>query len=305
MLSQIIRKARSILRNKRISPRFPGERSKKYWTQHNVTLHKKFTTKAESLEYFHWRNDQYFQYIDLMPVAGFDGKSVLDFGCGPGHDLIGFGTYSNCARLVGADVSTSSINETKSRLQLHGINAEAKALDSRSIRLPFEDAEFDHIHTSGVLHHTADPIAILSELRRVLKPDGTMNIMVYNYDSIWVHLYVAYERTIVNKLYGDESLHEQFRHSTDGEDCPISNCYRPAEWISICRQAGLNARFAGASVSVYELSLLEKRFAAIMNPKLPRESRDFLTSLTFDQNAIPRSNGHVAGIDACFHVTRN
>lgn len=278
--------------------------SKGYWTEHNVTLHHEFSTKEESLEYFHWRNDQYFNYIELMPVSGFDGKSVLDYGCGPGHDLIGFGTFSACKRLVGVDVSSSSVAESWSRLALHGIKAETVVLESDVITLPFEDATFDHIHSSGVLHHTPDPLAILKELRRVLKPGGSMNVMVYNYDSLWVHLYVAYQRSIIEGLYQRESLRDQFRRSTDGENCPISNCYRPAEWIALCAEAGFDARFSGAAVSVFELSILGKRFAAIMNRSLPSESRGFLKSLIFDEHAAPKYQGHYAGIDACYQLKR-
>lgn len=278
--------------------------SKEYWTEHNVTLHHEFSTKEESLAYFHWRNDQYFNYINLMPVSGFDGKAVLDFGCGPGHDLIGFGTYSKCKRLVGVDVSSSSIAESESRLALHGIQAEAIVLPVGAIALPFEDATFDHIHSSGVLHHTPDPTAILKELRRVLKPGGSMNVMVYNYNSLWVHLYVAYQRTIIDGLYRDKSLREQFKHSTDGENCPISNCYRPEEWIALSAEAGLEAEFSGGAVAVFELSLLEKRFAAIMNRKLPAESRDFLKSLEFDKYGAPVYRSHHAGIDACYRLRK-
>ena len=275
-----------------------------YWTEHNVTLHHAFRDEKDSLEYFAWRNDQYFNYIELMPVAGFDGKSVLDFGCGPGHDLVGFGTYSRCKRLVGVDVSATSIGEARSRLALHGIAAETVLLETNSNALPYEDGTFDHIHCSGVLHHTPGPLEILKEFKRVLTPGGSVYVMVYNYNSLWVHLYVAYQRTIVEGLYPNETLREQFRHSTDGEDCPISNCYRPDEWIDICRTAGFAAKFAGAAVSMHELSMVEKRFAAIMDRRLPAESRNFLKALEFDCHLVPKFQGHYAGIDACFRLTQ-
>lgn len=290
--------------NRLIQGLFNRNEVRRYWTNHNVTSHCKFTSKEESLEYFHWRNDQYFDYIDLMPVVGFDGKNVLDFGCGPGNDLVGLGTYSKCARLVGADISSSSVEEARARLSLHGILADVVLLKEDSAEaLPFEDQSFDHIHCSGVLHHTSEPIQILQQLKRLLKPNGTMNVMVYNFESIWVHLYVAYMRTLVEGLYEGEPLTEQFRHSTDGESCPISNCYRPDEWISICKSAGLNAKFTGAAISAFELSILDKRFAAIMDRRLPTESRKFLTSFEFNNKGIPKYNGATAGIDACFELS--
>ena len=280
------------------------EETKDYWTDHNVTMHHGFRCEQDSLEYFHWRNDQYFNYIELMPVSGQDNKAVLDFGCGPGHDLVGFGVYSRPKKLVGIDLSPSSLAEAASRLFLHGINAELIQLSPDAAKLPFESAIFDHIHCSGVLHHTPDPAGILRELRRVLQPSGTMNVMVYNYDSLWLHLFVAYQRAIVQGLYSELDIREQFQHSTDGENCPISNCYRPNEWVALCKSAGLNAEFWGAAISMHEMAMLPLRFAAIQDRCLPIESRDFLLSLKFDERGYPKYNGHYAGVDACYRVTR-
>lgn len=273
-----------------------------YWTEHNVTLHHGFSDAIESLEYFHWRNAQYFGYIELMPVSGQDGKAVLDFGCGPGHDLVGFGVYSRPQRLVGLDLSAKSLSEASHRLKLHGINAELAPLMPDATDLPFPDASFDHIHSSGVLHHTPDPVRILKEMRRILRPGGTINIMVYNRDSVWMHLYVAYVRTIVEGLYPGLNPEEQFKHSTDGEDCPISKCYRPQDWIELCETAGLKASYSGAAISMHEASLLPQRFAAIQNRALAPESRDFLLELVFDEYGYPLYRGHYAGVDACFRA---
>lgn len=273
-----------------------------YWTRHNVTLHERFPTPEESLEYFHWRNDQYFNYIQLMPVSGQDGKTVLDYGCGPGHDLIGFGVYSKPKRLIGVDISSSSLDEAKARLALHGIQGETIQLDPSQPALPFEDASIDHIHSSGVLHHTPDPRLILRELRRILKPGGTMNVMVYNYESLWLHLYVAYQRSIVEGMYPELSILEQFARSTDGEDCPIANCYRPQEWIDICSEAGFTAEFTGAAISMYEASLFAKRYDAIRDRRLRAESRKFLLELEVDRYGFPTYRGHHAGVDACFRL---
>jgi len=273
-----------------------------YWTRHNVTLHERFPSPEASLEYLHWRNDQYFNYIQLMPVSGQDGKVVLDYGCGPGHDLIGFGVYSKPEKLIGVDISSSSLEEARMRLALHGIQAETIQLDPSQPKLPFEDASIDHIHSSGVLHHTPDPGLILRELRRILKPGGTMNVMVYNYESLWLHLYVAYQRSIVEGLYPELDIREQFARSTDGEECPIANCYRPQEWIHLCSEAGFTAEFTGAAISMYEASLFVKRYDAIRDRRLRSESRRFLLELEVDRHGFPTYRGHYAGVDACFSL---
>lgn len=272
-----------------------------YWTAHNVTGHQRFRSVEQSLDYFHWRNGQYPGYIDLMPVSGFDGRIVLDFGCGPGHDLVGFGTYSKPARLVGADVSSSSLAESRERLALHGIAADVIEL-TPGAPLPFDAGTFDHVHASGVLHHVSDPEAALRELRRVLRRSGTASVMVYNTNSLWMHLKVAYQRGIVEGRHAGFTLEEQFARSTDGEDCPISRSYRPEAFVAMAGRAGFDAAFAGAAVSLIELDLLPLRFRALMDRRLPPESRRFLETLTFDRQMMPCSDGQRAGIAAVYHL---
>lgn len=272
-----------------------------YWTGHNVTSHRTFTTAEASLANLRWRNAQYFDYIDHMPVSGADGLSVLDFGCGPGHDLVGFATESKPARLVGIDISSSSLVEAKARLALHGVEPELYHHDVLKEPLPFEDASIDLVHSSGVLHHMPNMEPALSELRRVLKPGGTAQLMVYHANSLWVHLYVAYELQIVQGRWTDLDIADAFQKSTDGPDCPISRCYTQQGFIDLVARHGFAFERFGVAVSTWEMSLLPMRYAAIMDPKLPADSRDFLAGLTFDARGLPLSRfGVLAGIDGCY-----
>lgn len=273
-----------------------------YWTRHNVTSHAAFGSAAESLEYFHWRNDQYFPYIELMPVSGCDGQTVLDYGCGPGHDLVGFAHYSKPRRLIGMDVSPTSLGEAEARLALHGARAELVRLDPESAQLPLDSASVDHVHASGVIHHLPDPLQTLRELRRVLRRGGTANVMVYNHDSLWLHFYVAYRKRIVEGRYSDLSLRDAFARSTDGEDCPISRVYRPEEFVELCRAAGFAAECRGAAISMPEASLFHGRYDAIADRRLPAESRRFLLALEVDRFGFPTYRGRYAGVDGCYRL---
>ena len=272
-----------------------------YWTGHNVTLHRSFATREASLADFHWRNAQYFRYIDLMPVAGADRLTVLDFGCGPGYDLVGFASQSRPQRLIGIDVSQSSLAEAKSRLALHDAEPELYHHDVLQAPLPLPDASVDLVHSSGVLHHMPTMEPALKELRRVLKPGGHAQLMVYHTDSLWLHLYVAYERQLMRRIDRNLDLLEAFQKSTDGPDCPISRCYTLDAFVKLVSTYGFEFERFGVAVSAWEMSLLHKRYAAIMDPRLSRESREFLAGLTFDERGLPlvRQNVH-AGIDGCY-----
>lgn len=275
-----------------------------YWTDHNVTQHHAFSSADESIDYFNWRNDQYFPYIDFMPVVGHDNKVVLDYGCGPGHDLVGFGTYSRPTKLIGMDVSQSSLEESRRRLKLHGIEAQLIALDPLESSLPLADGSVDYIHSSGVLHHVVNPVAVLREFGRILRADGVARVMVYNYDSLWLHLHVAYQKMVVEDAFPGLDLLTAFSMTTDGPDCPISRIYRPDSFVNLASEAGFAATFIGAAISMYEASLAEKRFEAIMDRRLPAENRAFLCGLRFDERGLPMHNQNYAGVDGCYELRK-
>ena len=55
------------------------------------------------------------------------------------------------------------------------------ALENKSINDVNYKEEFDYIICTGVIHHNADPIGTLNKLAAALKPDGILELMVYNY----------------------------------------------------------------------------------------------------------------------------
>ena len=274
-----------------------------YWSDINVTDHAHFRSAQASIDYFHWRNSSYYPYIDLMPVTGQDGKAVLDYGCGPGNDLVGFSVYSKPSRLVGMDISLRSVAEAKTRLALHNDCVEVVPIAEKDERIPLPDCSMDYIHSSGVVHHAEDPAKVLREFRRVLKPAGKCRIMIYHYDSIWLHLWVAYIKMRRENAFPGLSLREAFARTTDGVDCPIARVYRPQEFVDLVEPTGFACRFLGAAVSQFETSLLPTRFEAYQQISFPREHREFLQALTFDNRGYPMYNGTYAGLDGCYELT--
>jgi ubiquinone/menaquinone biosynthesis C-methylase UbiE len=273
--------------------------SASYWTEHMV-VNTSFNDVKSSLNHFNWRNAQYPGYIELMPVVGHDNKVILDYGCGPGNDLIGFSVYSSPSKLIGFDVSKSALNIAASRLELHGKKVELIQLNEDKNILPLESESVDLIHSSGVLHHCKDLDTILGEFYRILKKNGEMQIMVYNYNSLWLHLYTAYIFQIERGIYKNLDLLEAFKKTTDGPFCPISWCYKPEVFIALVENFGFKGEFIGASSSMTELKILNRRFDAISDIRLNEEHRNFLSELVFNEKGMPMYKGNIAGIDACY-----
>ncbi len=279
--------------------------SAEYWTQHNVTQHYAFTSKEDSLLFMRWRFAQYLNYENLMPCTGFDNKIVLDYGCGPGHDVVGFVEYSKPTKIIAMDVSTSSLAETQKRITLHDASA---LVDIQLIQeqegIPLEDNSVDYIHSSGVLHHAPNLDKILREFHRILKPDGLIKIMVYNSDSIWNHLYVPYILQITRGVNSDCTLEDAFRKSTDGNACPISRRYTADEFLEIGRKSSLSGKFLGAAISLDEMDWVSQKNKAMSDIRLAEKHRIFLKNLTFDEYLRPIYKGNIAGIDAVFEFKK-
>ncbi len=104
------------------------------------------------------------------------GKSVLDVGCG-----LGYGSWLLAAngveRLVAVDLNEAKVCQTVAhcaRLQ------EASILVMDAQRLGFRDASFDAVTCFEVIEHVPRPDMLLSEVERVLRPDGILILSTPN-----------------------------------------------------------------------------------------------------------------------------
>jgi SAM-dependent methyltransferase len=279
-----------------------------YWSRHTVNS-KPFSSATESEQYLRWRSAQYPLFPELMDVWGdHRGETLLDYGCGPGDDLVGFLLYSGAAKVIGIDVSPKALELSRKRIALHRIPARQVELiligdSQRSI--PIAADRVDYINCGGVLHHTSNPEAILREFSRILRPAGCGRVMVYNRQSLWFHLYVAYVRMILDNSFAGQSVEQAFGRSTDGEDCPVSVAYEADRFLRMLSENGLNGKFLGGYLSVFELECWRKYgLQAIDDSRLARHHRDFLAELEFDENGLPKWRGGYAGIGGVYEFKR-
>lgn len=101
---------------------------------------------------------------------------ALDAGCGTG--VCSLALSSKADRVVSCDLSIESLKTAlylRNKLDKRNINfANASLLNA-----PFKDNTFDLILSWGVIHHTANPRQVFSELSRVLKRDGFLIAALY------------------------------------------------------------------------------------------------------------------------------
>jgi SAM-dependent methyltransferase len=101
------------------------------------------------------------------------GMDLLDVGCGPGtitRDLAGRVAPGS---VIGLDASSAVIDEARVGAEdVVGLTFEVGDL----FELWFEDEQFDVVHAHQVLQHLGDPVAALTEMRRVCRPGGIVAV---------------------------------------------------------------------------------------------------------------------------------
>jgi len=104
-------------------------------------------------------------------------RNILDFGAGIGNSVPFWRKYFPAARPTCVDVSSKSLE-----LGCHRLRANADFVQFDGKVLPFGGASFDIAFAACVFHHidAAVHVSLLRELRRVLKPDGTIWVFEHN-----------------------------------------------------------------------------------------------------------------------------
>lgn len=132
-------------------------------------------------------------------VAKFEqyaGKDVLEIGCGIGTDGLQFARGG--ANYTGIDLSPQAVKIAKERFSLFRVKGKIEVANAEE--LPFEESSFDHVYSFGVIHHSPHTERIVEEIYRVLRPGGTVCIMVYNKSSINYYIEIMFLRKIFRWL---------------------------------------------------------------------------------------------------------
>ncbi|MBE9044439.1 methyltransferase domain-containing protein [Pleurocapsales cyanobacterium LEGE 10410] len=113
------------------------------------------------------------------------GESLLEIGCGAGAVLGILGRAFPGLRLAGIDLSDKQIEYAKNHLgNLNLSNLDLRVGDAA--RLPWQNNQFDRLYAIWFLEHLPDPLQVLQEANRVLKPGGTITLTETDYRTILI-----------------------------------------------------------------------------------------------------------------------
>lgn len=152
-----------------------------------------------------------------------EGRRVADIGCGDGIIDLGLALKGHPEELVGYDLMDVDTGALLRAARGAGVGSELPAglrfERSQPTSIPAPDAHFDAVVTWSVFEHVDDPVALLAEVRRVIKPDGYLFLQLWPfYDSEHGgHLWPHYEGPFPHLLRSDEQILKEVegRQGTD------------------------------------------------------------------------------------------
>ncbi|MEA2332393.1 MAG: hypothetical protein QOH58_2531 [Thermoleophilaceae bacterium] len=162
-------------------------------------------------EHFHQAADEILDFLGGDGIS-LEGLRVADIGCGDGIIDLGVALKGRPAELVGydlVDVDTDGL--------LRAANA-ANVADALPAGLRFERSEptalpapadhYDIVFTWSVFEHVDDPVGLLADVRRIIKPDGCLFLQLWPfYDSEHGgHLWPHYDGPYPQHLRRDEEI---------------------------------------------------------------------------------------------------
>lgn len=153
----------------------------RYWDAHPISTdsvpYETGTPQSFEAIYAMWKatvDDRRMEFL-----ADCQGKQVLEVGCGIGKDAR-FLT-ENGIEYAGLDYSFRSVQLAHQHLDSAGLKKRFVNGDARS--LPFSDNRFDLVMSIGVLHHIPGTAEACREVMRVVRPNGSVRVMLYNRHS--------------------------------------------------------------------------------------------------------------------------
>ncbi len=118
------------------------------------------------------------RYARELTRLGFRGGRILDVGCGPGTVAVALARELSRSEVVGLDLSEPLLRMARAHARREGVEL------TDVLEIPYPADSFNAVLCASMLHIVADPAALLSELERLLHPEG--QLLVCDIRRSWI-----------------------------------------------------------------------------------------------------------------------
>jgi len=116
--------------------------------------------------------ETYYSQVAEEIVSNFKSGVILDLGTGPGYLPIEIVRRAPDINIIGVDLSRKLIQMAQTNAAKAGLSHQLSFETGNAAGLHFDNATFDMVINTGMLHSLNRPIAVLKEIYRVLKNGG-------------------------------------------------------------------------------------------------------------------------------------
>ena len=165
--------------------------------------------------------------LETFEFDKFKDKWVLEIGCGGGIDSVEFAKHG--AKVTSIDANPEAVKTTiKLAAKLRFPTNKIFTMDATNMII-IPSNSMDHIYSFGVLHCFPEIGKAIKEIYRVLKPGGTLYMMVYNKNSLIYHkaMYDAWKMGYFDKGLTEEEAFGEYSEFVSG--CPYTKGYTELE----------------------------------------------------------------------------
>lgn len=95
---------------------------------------------------------------------------ILDVGTGPGYLPIEIARLAEGVEVVGIDISKDMVRIARRNAEKEGLGTRVRFEAQDASSMSFKDSYFHLVVSTASFHHWRNPVAVLNEVHRVLKP---------------------------------------------------------------------------------------------------------------------------------------
>ena len=154
------------------------------------------------------------EVIDFLGGDGIslEGRRVADVGCGDGILDLGLALKGNPVELVGYDLrpvdASALLRSAQAAETAEALPDNLRFEVSQPTLIPAQDETFDVVVSWSVFEHVDDPVGLLREVRRVMRPNAYFFLQVWPFylSEHGGHLWPHYHEPFPHLLKPDEEI---------------------------------------------------------------------------------------------------